>query len=140
MQLTSGASKTQLVVLPFGQRHIAHDQTDVQLPVAMAEANQAVDGYVAPFAGRVVAVAATLSGQASVGTLDIGATIDGTEDADTRLRMTTGVNGVHITDRKNTKFAAGARIGCEITTSHDWDGTSIDLAAQVYVLFDMLGV
>lgn len=140
MIITRDMSKGQLVCLAFGQDAVAASQTDVQLPVAMAEASMAVDGYVAPFPGRIVAVAASTSAAATAGTLTVGATIGGTEDADTTLTVTTETDAYKAIARTAAAFEAGARIGCEITTSGTWDGTSADLAAQVYVVYDVSGI
>lgn len=140
MVITRDMSKGQLVCLTFGQDALAASQTDVQLPTAMAEASMAVDGYTAPFAGRVVAVAASTSAAATAGTLTVGATIGGTEDADTTLTVTTATEAYKLVPRTAAEFSAGARIGCEITTSASWDGTSADLAAQIYVVYDVDGI
>lgn len=140
MIITRDMSKGQLVALAFGQDAVAASQTDVQLPVTMAEASMAVDGYVAPFPGRIVAIAASTSAAATAGTLTVGATIGGTEDADTTLTVTTETDTYKAISRTAAEFEAGARIGCEITTSASWDGTTADLAAQVYVVFDVVGI
>ena len=140
MIITRDMSKGQLVALAFGQDAVAASQTDVQLPVTMAEASMAVDGYVAPFPGRIVAIAASTSAAATAGTLTVGATIGGTEDADTTLTVTTETDTYKAIIRTAAEFEAGARIGCEITTSASWDGTTADLAAQVYVVFDVVGI
>jgi hypothetical protein len=140
MVITRDMSKGQLVVLTFGQDAVAASQTDVQLPVGMAEASMAVAGYVAPWSGRIVAVAASLSAAATAGTLTVGATIGGVEDADTTLSITTETEKSARVIRTAAEFAAGAVIGCEITTNAGWDGTSADLAAQLYVVFDVDGI
>jgi hypothetical protein len=138
--ITRDMSKGQLVALAFGQDAVAASQTDVQLPVAMAEASMAVTGYVAPWAGRVVAVAASLSAAATAGTLTVGATFGGTEDADTTMTIATETEKSVRVLRTKAAFAAGAVIGCEITSSASWDGTTADLAAQVYVVYDVEGI
>lgn len=140
MVITRDMSKGQLVCLTFGQDALAASQTDVQLPTAMAEASMAVDGYTAPWAGRVVAVAASTSAAATAGTLTVGATFGGTEDADTTLTVTTATEAYKLVPRAAAEFSAGTRIGCEITTSGTWDGTSADLVAQVCVVYDVDGI
>jgi hypothetical protein len=138
--ITRDMSKGQLVALAFGQDAVAASQTDVQRPVAMAEASMAVTGYVAPWAGRVVAVAASLSAAATAGTLTVGATFGGTEDADTTMTIATETEKSVRVLRTKAAFAAGAVIGCEITSSASWAGTTADLAAQVYVVYDVEGI
>lgn len=138
--ITRATSRGQLVALSFGQHAVAASQTDVQLPVAIGEKDAVVDGYTAPFAGQIIAVAASLDAAATAGTLTVGATIGGTEDADTRLTVTTQTEKSLVVKRTLARFAAGARIGCEITTSGTWDGTLSHLSAQVYVLYDIDGI
>jgi hypothetical protein len=138
--ITRDMSKGQMVVLAFGQDAVAASQTDVQLPVGMAEASMAVTGYVAPWAGKIVGVAASLSAAATAGTLTVGATIGGVEDADTTMSITTETEKSVRIMRTAAGFGAGAVIGCEITTNAGWDGTTADLAAQVYVVYDVDGI
>ena len=140
MAITRQASRQQLVPIIFGQHAVAGSQTDVQLPIAIGEKDAAVDGTVAPFAGRIVAVAASTSAAATAGSLTVGATINGTEDADTRLTVTTQVDKYLTIGRGKARFAAGDRIGCEITTTSAWDAITEHLSATVYVLYDMDGI
>jgi hypothetical protein len=139
-QITLDISKGQLVAYVFGQDALAASQTDVQLPAATAEASQAVDGYVMPFKGDIVAIAWTSSAAATAGTASIGATIGGTEDADTTLTVTTETNVVKRIQRSAAPIAADARLGCELTTGGTWDGTSADLVATIYVLHYLEGI
>jgi len=138
--ITRDMSKGQLVALAFGQDAVAASQTDVQIPVAAAEASQVVAGYVAPWSGYIVAVAASLSAAATAGTLTVGATIGGTEVAASTITIATETEKSATVLRTAGQFAAGAVIGCEITSSGTWDGTSSDLAAQVYVVFNVEGI
>lgn len=140
MNITRDASAGQLVVLNFGQDALAASQTDVQLPVTMGEASQAVTGYEAPFSGDVVAVAYSLSAAGSAGTLTIGATVGGTEDADTTITITTETDGYLRVPRGKCSFAAGAQLGAEITTDGSWNGTTADLSVQLYVLYALEGI
>lgn len=138
--ITLDTSKGQLVPYFFGQDALAASQTDVQLPTVMAEASQAVDGYVMPFKGDIVAVGWASSAAATAGTASIGATISGTEDADTTLSITTETNSAKKVHRGKAPIAAGARLGCELTTGGTWDGTTADLVAVVYVLHYLEGI
>ena len=45
MHMTHDASAGQLVVYNFGQDAVAANQSNVQLPVTIGEASQAVTGY-----------------------------------------------------------------------------------------------
>ena len=140
MHITHDASKGQLVAFVFGQDAVAASQTDVQLPTAIGEGSQAVTGYTMPFAGDVVALAYDLSAAGTTGTFTIGATIGGTEDADTTVTVGTTTTGRKIIQRGACRFAAGDILGAEITTGGTWDGTTADLAVVVYVLLGMEGV
>lgn len=139
-QITLDTSKGQLVPYVFGQDALAASQSNVQLPVVAGEASQVNAGYTMPFAGEIVAVAAQLSAAGSAGSLTIGATVGGTEDADTTLTVTTATNPYQTVKRGAATFAAGAELGCEITTDASWNGTSADLVAVVYVLHYLEGI
>jgi len=139
-QITLDTSKGQLVAYVFGQDALAASQTDVQLPTVMGEASQAVDGYAMPFKGDVVAVSWTSSVAGSAGNATVGATIGGTENANTTLPITIETNKSLLVPRGKCAVAAGARLGCELTTDGTWNGTSADLVATIYVLHYMDGI
>lgn len=140
MNVTPDASAGQLICYNFGQDALAASQTNVQLPVTVGEASQAVTGYEAPFKGDVVAVAYSLDAAGSAGTLTVGATLDGTEDADSTITITTETDGYLRIARGKIPVTAGQQIGAEITTDGSWNGTSSDLSVQVYVLYRMEGI
>lgn len=135
-------SRGQLVPLTFMQDAVAASQTNVQLPIAevTAGAGNAIDGYVMPFAGEIVAVSAILSAAATAGTLTVGATIAGTEAADPTLSITTATTASDTCPRGTAQFAAGATIGAEITSGGTWDGTTADLGVTVWVLLYVDGI
>lgn len=138
--MTRDTSKGQLVAYVFGQDALAASQTDVQLPTVISEGSQAVDGYVMPFDGSIVAVGWASSAAATAGSATIGATVNGTENADTTLTVTTATNAYRRAPRGSASVVAGDRLGCELTTNASWDGTSADLTATVYVLHDLEGI
>lgn len=138
--ITRATSRGQLVTYLFGQDALAANQSDIQLPVPMAEASTAVDGYAMPFAGDVVAIAWSSSTTASAGTATIGATIGGTEDTDTTLTVTTEVEASKQVRRGACPIAKNARLGCELTTDGSWNGTSADLIVAIYVLHYLEGI
>lgn len=142
MQMEGIIAKGQLVPLVFMQDAVAASQTDVQLPIAEVDsgAANAVDGYVMPFPGEIVGISYTLSAAATAGTLAIGPTIDGTEVTKPVLSVTTGTAGSAKAQRESTRFAAGAKIGAEITTGATWDGTAADLGVVVWVLLYLEGI
>lgn len=139
-QITLDTSKGQLVPFIFGQDALAAGQSDVQLPAVMCEASSAVDGYAMPFKFDVVAISASLSAAGSAGTLTLGATIGGTEDADTTLTITTGTELYKVIPRGKASGAAGARLGCELTTDGSWNGTSADLVVTIWCLVYLAGI
>lgn len=135
-------AKGQLVPLVFMQDAVAASQTDVQLPVAEvnAGAGNAVDGYVMPFEGEIVAISARLSAAATAGTLTVGPTVGGTEKTDPTLSITTEQSASDKALRGTAVFAAGDLIGAEITTGGTWDGTAADLVVVVWVLLHLEGI
>jgi hypothetical protein len=123
-------------ILPgFYDVDVAANQTDAQLLVA---GSASAEGYVALHDGYVIGLTATLSAAASAGSLTIGVSIDGTEDADTRQTVTTGqeVRAKFGIDSHAVRFSAGQQIGVEITTDASWNGTTADLDAQVHIVYD----
>lgn len=140
MQIERIIAKGQLQPYVFGQDALAASQTDVQLPVAVGEASQAVTGYTMPFAGEIVAITADLSAAATAGTLTVGPTIGGTEKTDPTLSITTQTTRTDTAQRGTTVFAAGDVLGAEITTSGTWDAITADLAVVVYVLLYVDGI
>lgn len=142
-QITNETAKGQLVPLVFAQDAVAASQTDVQLNIIETGATTGaldVAEYVMPFAGEIVAVSYALSAAATAGSLGIGATVNGTEDADTTQTVTTAQRGYGKVLREKARFVAGDRIGAEITTSGTWDATTADLAVTVWVLLQIEGI
>ena len=138
--ITQNTSKGQLVTFLFGQDAVAASQTDVQLPVVMNEASLVMDGYCVPFDFEVIGVSATSTVAGTVGTLSVGATINGTEDADSTLSFTTGLNNYKRVARGKVLGVAGDRIGCELTTTADWSATVTDLIVTIYALVYLDGI
>jgi hypothetical protein len=132
----------KLVAFTFMQDNVAASQTDVQLLVAevASAASNACDGITMPWAGTIVAISYQLSAAGTAGTLTVGPTVNGTEQADPTLSVTTGTSGADTATRGAATFAAGDRIGAEITTNGSWDGTSSDLVATVWCLVEVAGV
>lgn len=135
-------SKGQLVGLVFGQDAVAASQTNVQLNIqeVASAAALAVAGYIMPWAGEVVGVSYLLSAAGSAGSLTVGATVGGTEDADTTITVTTAASGSKKVPRGKAGFAAGSEIGAEITTDGTWNGTTSNLAVVVWVLLYLEGI
>lgn len=129
-------SKGQLVAFNLMQDNVAASQTDVQLLIAetTSTAGNAVDGYVVPWSGEIVGIGWYLSAAGTAGQLTVGATINGTEDADTTQTITTSTNGYARVLRGRAPFSAGDIIGAELTTNSTWDGTTADLGVTVYAL------
>ncbi len=143
-QIERVIAKGQLVALTFHQADVAASQTDVQLSVAAvdnaADDQLAVDGYVVPWDGEIVAVTARLSAAGSAGSLTVGATVGGTEKADPTLTITTAQSASDTAPRGTSVFAAGDLIGAEITTDGSWNGTTADLTVVVWVLLHLDGI
>lgn len=135
-------SKGQLVKLSFHQDDVAASQTDVQMVrIEVASgAQNAVAEYNMPWAGEVVGIGWSLSAAGSAGTLAIGVTVNGTEDADTTQSVTTAARGHDSFPRGAVTFTAGQYLGVEITTNSAWNGTSSDLAVDVYAIVYLEGI
>lgn len=142
MQIERVISKGQLVGLQFMQDAVAASQTDVQLPIAEvnAAAGNAIDGYIAPFAGEIVGISWKLSAAGTAGVFTIGPTIAGTEKTALTQTVGTAASGRATVLRGSVPFDAGADIGAEITTNGSWDGTSADLGVTVWVLLYLDGI
>lgn len=137
-------SRGQLVKFSFHQADVAANQSDVQLSVCAvdnaADDQLAVDGYVAPFDGEIIAITARLSAAAAAGTLTVGPTVDGTEKTDPTLSITTAQSARDTAPRGTTSFTAGSLIGAEITTDGSWNGTSADLTVEVWAILYVEGI
>ena len=146
MNITRDISKGQLAILTFMQGDVAASQTDVQITLAetigasAAHSTLAVEDYVAPFDFEVVAIAGTVSAASTAGSLTVGATINGTEDADSTTTVTTATEFRTKIQRGAMRGVAGDNIGVEITTTAAWTPATADLAVQVYVLFALEGI
>lgn len=143
LQIERITSKGQLVPLLFTQDAVAASQSDAQLKIIETGATSgtlANDEYPMPFKGEVVGISWTLSAAATAGSLTIGVTNGGTEDADTTQTVTTATRGTAAFKRGKMVFAAGDPLGVEITTSAGWDATTADLAVVVYALVDVGGI
>lgn len=140
MAITRDTSKGQLVAYVFGQADIQDSQTNVQM--VNADPGAATLGYCTPFAGEVVGVAWNLSAAFSAGVLTVGASFNGTEDADTTTNvvMATDVAGYKRVPRGLGKFAAGTVIGCEYTTDGNVEANTVDVTVTIYCLLYLEGV
>ena len=142
MNISNVIAKGQLVPLTFMQDAVAASQSDVQLKiaeVASAAAND-VDEICIPWSGEIVGISFDLTPAGSAGTLTVGATINGIEDADTTQTITTAVRGSAKVKRGSAQFAAGDYIGVEITSDGSWNGTTTDLLVTVWVLVNLAGI
>jgi hypothetical protein len=135
-------AKGQLVPLYFSQNDVAAAQSDVQLftQEVASGAALAISAITMPFNGEVVAVGYDLSAAATKGSLTVGATINGTEDADTTATITTATTGKKIVPRGKCAFTAGKYLGVEITTSTGWGAVTIDMGVVLWVLLYLEGV
>lgn len=136
MQITREFSKYQLVTLNFFQSNVAASQTNVQLN----DVSNTNDGLTMPFDGEVVAMGIDLSAAATAGELAVGVTKGGTENASTTQTLTTAAADTAAFPRDTMPFAAGDKLGVEITTSASWNGTTSDLAVVVYVALAVEGI
>lgn len=130
------AVKNPVAILgSFYDADVAASQTDAQLKLA---GSASAEGIVMPKAGYVIGLTGTLSAAATAGSLTVGVSIDGTEETTTTQTVTTGqeISATFDTIGHAIRFEAGEQVGVEITTSADWDATTADLDAQVWVVFE----
>ncbi len=133
-------SKYPVVPLMFTEDALAASQTDAQMAIINATGASSSDEYVFPFAGEVIGISVRTTAAATTGTATFGATINGTEDADTTITVATEQTKYKAVPRGSAKFAAGDRIGCELTTGGTWDGTSADAVVTVLVMLTLEGI
>jgi hypothetical protein len=136
-QIIRKTAKGQLVGLQFMQDAVAADQTDVQLE---HEDGQGASEYVAPFDGEIVGISYLLSAAGTAGSMTLGGTVGGTEDADTTMTVTTAASGYQRTPRGSAKFVAGAALGVELTTDSGWLPITSDLLVTLWVLLYLEGI
>jgi hypothetical protein len=135
-------SKGQLVPLTFFQDAVAAGQSNIQLNVleVASAAALGVEGVEMPWAGEVVGVSYTLSAAPTAGTLTIGATINGTEDTDTTITVTTTAASYKRVSRGSAAFNASDSLGVEITSSSGFGAATVDLQVTLWVLVYLEGV
>lgn len=141
--LDRSTARGQVVPLVFGQTDLAASQTNVQLVTAIAETGQATDGYTMPWDGEIIGVSWSFTTAPTAGTMTVGATVGGTEDADTTGSVTvnsSATSGSKLVQREKARFVAGNVIGCEITTDGSWLPITADVVAVVWVLFNVDGI
>lgn len=141
-QIDRTISKGQLVALSLMQDALAANQNAVALTVAevASAAGNAVDAYVMPFDGEIVAVTARLSAAAGAGNLTVEPTVNGTVETDPVLAVTTSQSARDTAARGTATFVAGDRIGAKITTDGSWDATTADIVVTVWVLLYVEGI
>jgi hypothetical protein len=136
MQITREFSKYQIIPVTFGQANVAASQTDVQLK----DATNGVEGVTMAFPGIIVGLTVDLSAASTGGQLTVGVTINGTEVAATTQTITTATAVRAIFDRDAVKFAAGDKLGVEITTNAGWTPETAELAATVLAALAVSGI
>ncbi len=135
MQITNDLSRYQLVPLLFAQDAVAASQTAAALYTTDANNSTSLNVYYTmPFAGEIIGVSANLDTAGTAGTLTVNPNIAGVAVTDPALAITTLAYGSDTCPRGTNTFAANAQIGCKITTSAAWNGTSADLQVIVWVL------
>ncbi len=141
MQVERVIAKGQIVPLQFSEDAVAASQTNAQMAaIAVDTVSSLVLSYAMPWDGEVIGISAAIDTAASAGQLDIGATIGGTEDADSTISITTETEKYKAIPRGKVPFSAGDVIGAELTTNAGWNGTASDLIVQVWVVLYVEGI
>jgi hypothetical protein len=141
MQIERDLSAYQLVPVRFARVAVGAGLTDQQLNAAEVAGPAALEvtSVTVPFAGEVVGISYDLSAAASVGSLTVRPSVDGTGKTDPGLSITTGVTGSDTCNRGKVPFAKGARLGCQVTSSGDWNGAG-DLQVLLWVVLRVEGI
>lgn len=142
MEVFRHIAKGQIVPLMFQQDAVAASQSDVQLSINNPNATDSslIVGYALPWDGEVIGISAALDSAASAGSLTVGASIGGTEDADSTITITTETEKYLSIPRGKVPFSAGDLVGAEITSDGSWNGTSSDLVVLVWVVLYVEGI
>jgi hypothetical protein len=134
--LTAG----QLVPLRFIQASVAASQTNAALYTYESASHVLLNiAYTMPFDGEIIAVTLDLNAAGSAGSLTVIPTINTTSVTLPTKAITTATTGMATCRRGKNKFAAGARIGCKVTTTGAWNGTTRDLMVVVWVILKVRG-
>ena len=140
MLLTPDISRGQVIALPFGQINVAASQTDVALIASDPSGNPE---YAVAWDGAVIALAASVSGAVTAGTLAIAVTLDGTKQTAGTLNFpadsTTLVATLKIA-LTAVPMTARRRIGVKITTAAGFLPVTTDLTVVAYVLQRLDGI
>ena len=136
------AARGQVVPFVFVQDAVAASQTDAQINIQEVSGGMAlaVSELSMPWAGSIVGISVNTSAAATAGSLTVGVTLDGTEQAASTQTITTGQAATAVFNQASIPFIAAQKLGVEITTSASWDAVTADLAVIVYVLLDCQGV
>jgi len=114
---------------PFSASNLAATQSDQAAALPATNTSVAM-----PIGGSVVGITGKLSAAATAGTLLVGVTVDGVEDADSVQTITTLAEFYASFQEGQIPFSAGANIGIEWNTDGDWNGTGSDIDVYVLVL------
>lgn len=113
----------------FGAANLAADQADqaAALPNGNTSLPALKDGFVVGIMGK-------LSAAATAGSLTVGVTVDGVEDADSVQTLTTDTDFYASFREGQVPFNAGELLGVEWNTDASWDGTTADLDVTLLVV------
>ena len=125
----------------FARSQVAASLTNVNLKAmevnTAAVGSNGVIGYPQLFGGWIVGYTIALSGTAGAGSLTIAPTINGTVVAGQTLAVTTAQYAAAPLDSAGAglAFNANDRIGAQITTTGAWNGTTLDLIVDLFVVW-----
>lgn len=141
-------SKGQLVPLVFMQSDAAASQTNAGLTVAevrdvaaIADDQNAADGYIMPFDGEIVAISVRSSAARTAGTLTVEAMINAAATALTAVLDATNTQSKATKQpRELDRFVSGDRVAARITTDAAWAPVTADVVVVVWVLLYLEGI
>ncbi|MGQ0669334.1 MAG: hypothetical protein ACT4PO_06640 [Actinomycetota bacterium] len=141
-------AKGQLVPLGFMQSDAAASQTNAALTVAevrdvaaLADDQNAADGYVVPWEFEVVGISVRASAARTAGSLTVEAMIAGAATGLTAVLNATDTQSAYKRQgRGSDKGAKGGLVGARITTDATWAPVTADVEVTVWVLVYLEGI
>lgn len=126
--------------LPFAQAQSAASQSAIALTTTAVQSTTGtlnITSYVAPFAGSIIGIAATITTTATTGTVSVTPTVNGTASTVASLVLPIVTNKAYTGTVEASKqpFAAGDLIGVKISTQSTYAPTTSDVQVVVYVMY-----
>jgi len=135
-------ARGQLVPFMFTQDAVADVQSAVAMNIVeVAAVVLTATEYQIPFEFEIVAVSLVSDSARTGGTLTVDPTINGTVTGLTaQLNATDTLRAYKRQARGSDSGAAGARVGCKLTTAGTWTPATADIVVVVWILVYLEGI